>query len=505
MATRADAAIERPEQDLGSTNGIWVDRITGSYRRISAYQLALAWWCYRERHITKRQLRVWFAAQEMAERRRYTKSLDASGQEKRKPSYGIDEIQSLVGGRGSKTARAELSVDVQKLASVGLVVIGERSISFAESVGNLDIEDADGFSEMLGMLPHERRVVPVPRRILRALAGGLTTGMAAVVLATLIRSLFWHKGKGAYRVDGRTKREWIVRVFGVSERSVTEARARLIDLGWLVPLDTPQWMLNRHGAHDRINTDWSAGENGGGENANDNAGESASPQSDSRGGSASPDQNRFSSSSMNLETRTSAPTRAGPSGASRHTRGRRDSVSSKKKRRCKPYLRNVQRADLADTDRLLELHRQAVDRELSHDCEAGKLEFVAMAERARRRGRRAGALFLWLLRERRSEFITHSEEEEAARRLREHREGPVQRHLQGTDMVRGSEQPSQHHEDITTVRVCIQVARQCRIDDPYRVAWRYKGWTRDRWDVALERHEEQQWSHAAVIAAGGGE
>ncbi len=88
--------------------------------------------------------------------------------------------------------------------------------------------------------------MPVPSGASLAMAAGFTRGMTAVV-TTLIRSLFWHRDRGAFRVDGRTKRVDRGRVRGLA-RSVTEGRARLIGLGWLVPRETSQFLLNRYGA-----------------------------------------------------------------------------------------------------------------------------------------------------------------------------------------------------------------------------------------------------------------
>ena len=115
--------------------GVWVDRIDGRYCKITVHQLAMAWWCYQAGHITRRQLRVWFAAHEMRERRRYTK--DAT----RKPLYGLDEIKALVGGRGSKKADLALAADIRALARLGLVGITDHAIQFAVSIDQIAVDD----------------------------------------------------------------------------------------------------------------------------------------------------------------------------------------------------------------------------------------------------------------------------------------------------------------------------------------------------------------------------
>ncbi len=56
-----------------------------------------------ESHISFRQLRVYMAAHEMAERRRYTKPGGRT-----KPSYSMGELKALVGGR-ERTRPMQLS------------------------------------------------------------------------------------------------------------------------------------------------------------------------------------------------------------------------------------------------------------------------------------------------------------------------------------------------------------------------------------------------------------
>jgi len=514
--------------------GVWTDQIAGRFRKITVHQIAMAWWAHQAGHITKRQLRIWFAAHEMAERRRYTNP--ANGPER--PLYTLDEIKALVGGRGSKSADAELSADVHRLGLLGLVRIQEHAIEFAVSIDQLSVDDTDGFWSMFNLLPHPRRSVPVPRRVLRALAAGFTRGMTAVVLATLIRSLFWHKnpmgggkrrsggaetGEGTYRIDGRTKREWISEVFGVSARTVTDARARLIELGWLVPLETPQWLLNRYGTHDAINTEWdprdlSACESSGGvEDGGEPScapeslqGESASPSAEFPGESASPDLNKSLPLTGNLKTRKPAQPshdgRSGSAGASLCSAvgGRKKKKGGKpgRVRDGEPNIRDVQAGDLRDIDRLLELHRQAVVIGLASDSESGRLDFLALAERARARGKRAGALFFWLLREKKTVFITNADEERAAGRLRSHYNGERGSREQwggcGDESVpRSPRQPPEFSDDEKLVAACLRVAQQRRIDDPYTVARQLKEWPREQWDTALREFtcsQHERWA-----------
>ena len=469
----------------------------------------MAWWLYRDRHITMRQLRVWFAAHEMDERRRYAKQAE-------RPLYGLDEIKALVGGRGTKSADRDLSADVKALGRLGLVKISAHRIEFAVSIDQIAVENVGGFWDMLALIQNQRRTVPVPRRTCRALAGGLRPAMMAVMVALMIRGLYWHRSRnqeqashgnsqsaasgrravGGYRVDGSTKRSWIAEVFGVSERAVTDARARLIEIGWITPdADQPQWHLNRYGARDAINvhafgpTD-SSESSGGGEQA-EPSGQSASPSADFSAGSASPCLNSSASPTGNKNTRRPAPTRSGPvppgAGVSIETR------KGSRKEKSLPDLRNITPDDLKDTHRLLELHRQAVEQGHPVGGEAGRLDFLALADRAQACGNNPVRLFAWLLKQRRFEFITHANEDAASERLRALRDGPRKRG-RGVDEWDRSPQPKPMTlgDDDKVVLACIRTAKQHRGVEPFTLARRFKGWTRDRWDEAHAAYQQKE-------------
>ena len=447
--------------------GVWQHQITGRFRPITTHQLALAWWLYEAGHINRRQLRVYFAAHEMHERRRYTKP-EPGSRKPRKPLYGLEEIKALVGGRGTATADRDLSADIKRLGRLGLVKISAHAIEFAVSADQINVEDLTGFWAFFEQLPNTRRTVPVPRRTVRALAAGFTKAMMGTMIALMIRSLFWHKREGGYRVDGRTKGSWIAEVFGLGRRSVTDARARLIELGWLRELESEQWQLNRYGTHDAINVEAFGPVK---------AGESASPTPDKSAKSASPCLNSSSSSSMNLNTRKPAPVGAGTAGGSR-------------KRKSEPCLRSIVAEDLSDTGRLLELHRQAIAAGHPVNGEAGRLDFIALAERARSIGNNPPRLFAWLLKHRRFDFIAIANEEAAARRLREIHNGPRQQGRGDEPTARTSKpKPVELTDDDKVVLACIQTAQKHHGVQAFTLARQVKGWTRDQWDAAFAAYQ----------------
>lgn len=502
--------------------------IDGRYRPIPTHQLAIAWWLHQTRRITRRQLRIYFAAHEMAEQRRYT-SPERQGHAR----YRLVELKRLVGGRGSTTADRDLSADVKRLCGLGLVSITETTITFAASIEQIRLEDDNltTFWDFFQALPNRNRPVPVPRRTLRALAAGFSRGVTAYILAALIRSVFWRKqpgGGGQYHTDGRTKGSWIAETFGISRRAVTEARAHLIEIGWLEPRETPQWALNRWGVHDVVNVHWSPStlqepaevedpvapvENSRSE-SHGHSGESASPPAENSGESATPI-NRSSLSTKDSETRRLGAQAPSPAGDSLHSAKK---VGSRKKRGRpprapgKPSIRDIRPEDLNNPEALQELRTQAIELGFGFQGDSGELDFFALASRALTRGRRPGALFFNLISKHRTGFITIDHEDAARAKLRELRDGPDARLDTSDDGGGGPRGPvlAPLRPEARIVEACLRVAQQHRIADPFRVTRHHpdaKGWTRDQWDDAYLRYRHDQTCrqarHAGLLVAEG--
>lgn len=482
--------------------GTYQARIEGRYRPIPTWRLALYWFLYRAGRLTRRQLRVALALEELAERRRYT------GPEKEgRAHYTIEEVKSLVGGRSSATAHAELIADVKHLGRIGLARMTPRAVTFAGSVEALELGDeglalAAGFLAFLEQIPNRRRKVPVPRRTLRALAAGFGRAETGYIFAALMCSVFWKGAEQGFRVDGRMKLSWIEEVFGLSRRAVTGARAHLMALGWIEPQDPPQWQLNQWGVHDVIRVDLDlAGakrstesgdspEDGSVENPEIRAagegrgpGGFASPTAKSAGEFATPRSNSSPFSSRkknNKRLGEPAPSDSG-SREKRPLWDGREAIS----------IRNVRTEDLDDTPTLLLLYRQAVLLGLAQEGEAGQHLFLAFAHRARTRGKKPGALLTWLLRNRKVEFLTDVDEDAARRRLRDHR------------AVFSKDREETPPVDVADafVQRCVLMSRPHRID-PFELARRISGWTRDRWDEAYQAYQDRQswrqgWSSAS--------
>ena len=208
----------------------------------SVMQLVMAWTAYREGHISLKELRVYFALAEIfATNRRSGARGEAA------PKFNTRELRALVGGTGGERSA------MRRLLAVGLLrEVSDSGIEFATDPSELCFVPAT-LDDILALLYTDlRRVVPVPRHILRLIAGDARRTLIATILGHLIRCL----KRGARHPKGYVKASWIAEVFGVTERSVHRDRQRLVALGWLIPQDASQHTLNRYGGFLAINLAW---------------------------------------------------------------------------------------------------------------------------------------------------------------------------------------------------------------------------------------------------------
>jgi hypothetical protein len=453
----------------------------GGYQLIPAPLLAVAWWCYREKLIRLVDLRVWFAAWEMQARRC------------RRPAplprrFAMDELRGLTG-----LSPRRLGGSVRRLEAAGLLDWSESAIGFPASPDDIPLPDRAAFGRFLDRIPNHRRRLPVPRRIVRLLAGGARPALIATILGHLLRCLYLRQGKCSAR--GRVKASWIAETFGVGLRRVKEARRELIAMGWLIPLDAGQWELNRWGAHVRINLEWSrldtiAASPGLAPPAAGSGTESAPLESDRKPLRESRDQEPAVGGQTGLfnvgqeekaeelaprpEPVTMAAPSVVPSGAA---------LEAKVAPAERPDLCNVLPQDLRDTGRLLDLYEQAVGQGLAARSEWCRLRFVAAAEHARVIGtKNPCGLFVRLVKGGLWHFATHDDEVAASVRLR--------RHLHGEGPRSSSQGPRRQQalsEDARLVRAVREAAVRLRLrGDPFPLLKRERPeWTRQRWDRAV--------------------
>jgi hypothetical protein len=459
----------------------------GGYEPIGVGQLAMAWWAYREGHITKFQLRCWFACWELEVRRRLSGG-------KYKPA--VEGLRQLVGGPDDERGRAMVRAAVQRLLAVGLLrSCGEQGITFADSPDELRVDDRSSLAEMFAELSSPNRKVPVPRRMIRRLAGGLSRSRMATVIAHLMRCLFYKKGQGCTS-SGCCKASWIARVFGVTERSVYDARRYLVvELGWLTTQESTQRVLNRDGLWVTIDLAW------GPEGRTEVPIQSPiidspaveppaveSPVVESTGqGEARPEEPRIEFSGPPAD---SAAQFSGPLEDKNPLAGTKDqkpagggepgfSISKPKEK--KPTLLDITLEDLRDTERLGKLYAEAVERELITSSEADRLKFFAGAVHAQSVGANPARLFAWMIWKKRWDFITQADEDEAISRLKK----AQRRDLPQPTAGQGGGRPTLS-QDARLVRELRAILRQKGIHvDPFASARKHlPGWTRERWDAA---------------------
>ena len=215
----------------------------GGYSLIPVIQLAMAWWCYQTGLIKFVDLRAWLACHELQARRCRLKTGEPA-------RFVLAELRSLVGGTEKR-----LHASIGRLQAAGLLTWTESAISFGSSPEAIPVAERSGFLSFFEQLPNRERRVPVPRRMVRMLAGGTTRAVLATVLAHLLRCMYFRNGGCEAR--GTCKATWIAEVFGLGLSRVKAARKHLVELGWLLPAESPQWRLNRYGPTMVINLEWS--------------------------------------------------------------------------------------------------------------------------------------------------------------------------------------------------------------------------------------------------------
>ena len=223
----------------------------GGYVQISTLVLGLLWWAYTKGLLTLRAVRVGLALFELrirraayiwTEKRRGNKVPDFT------PRYSTKELGDYC-GLPEKRAKAALA----ELQSLGLVTeFTESRIAFASSLEALALtpEQRAEFRAWLAMLTKRRRV-PIPRRILALACESSAPALIAVILGVCLRCSWLRPGEG-FSFTGRIACSWLARRFGISLRAVQQAKEHLVDLGWI----ERRGNINRFGETVAINPAW---------------------------------------------------------------------------------------------------------------------------------------------------------------------------------------------------------------------------------------------------------
>ena len=527
-STRRNPSIapgQKPEGDITS--------IAGGFAPIKAWGLCAAWKAHHEDFIDLFALRVWLAAQELAARRTAAKqAFDFSkSQKSTDDKYSFDELYDLVGGSGGAAA---CSRSIKKLAELGLIHWSESSVLFPTRLESLKPELRDALEPMLEEVTGFKRPVPVPRRILTLLAGGARRSTIATTIAVLVRCLFW-KG-GVISTAGSFKAAWAAEVFGLSLISIKRARQHLgpEGLGWIEPVEMPQWHLNQQGLRVNVDTEWSrlstleasVGEGSGeplipplAENGmrlklpyiNKNLSSSKKKKTKNQNLQPSPEEEQQGPGG-------SAP--KPPSGFFKKKKQPKAGLD-RKRRQAKSW--NVEVEDLHDIGRLLERFEEAqkfglinpnaytlerdrrnfvaaaehakAEHKKAIKLAAGRQKFVAAAEHIRARGSSDPArLFGWLIRNQQWDHITETDEDIAHESLKRHLYGDPRGRENGPETVQAQAIPKvlQLSEDAEFVRRVEQAlrARGHRGSFLAVVQQARPEWNQERWNAANTELEE---------------
>jgi len=330
----------------------------GGFAIIHHDRLLAVWDALLEQKLQLRDVRVWLACHELKTRR-------CQAGDGRIPDYGVDELQSLVGGTGGKHLRTSL----KRLSKLELLDYSEQQIDTSPGKAS------------------KGRLVPVPRRVLRLLAKSRGRAFIATVLGHLIRCLFYRKG--TCRSGGWCKASWIAETFGVAIRAVKEARRRVVAMGIFELLDADQIRLNRLGRPVVVRLAWGC--------------QSAPPKGQSTTDSA-PLTKHKKLSYRRSDHQKPAQT-AGTAGVCKQTN--------------EPDLNNVTEADLEDPIRIAALFKQARRRGLVCKTEANILNFYAAAQHALRVATKsAPGLFFHIIHKQAWHFLGCCDEDKARLKLR---------------------------------------------------------------------------------------
>jgi hypothetical protein len=422
-------------QDSALTNGGIGDVCSqDGYKLIRAEQLIGALGALNEREITFRAFRTYIGCFELLAIREAAERSNPLKRRKRRRRFLQSELEELIDAEEGSSISRELS----SLRAAGLLTFTTSAIDITQGAAKS--------VELLSLLGSRggRRLIPVPRQVLKLLARCTRPTLAKTVIAYLLRGLSLERS-GKIRSAGTVKVSWICRLGQISERAARSARAELIRLGWITK-DTGSFQrkLNRDGAYFVINTAWrrvvkrlapltvenclrSAPPKERPETPNGSKNQKPALRAESGVCAANRDQEHGSSDPRNIRG-ADLPTVLQPreSQAEKTSRGERKVAGELsalgRDRLRRPTLRNIIPEDLRQMPRLEELYRQAVAANWLSNSEANLRNFVSAALRATRAGGRVGAIFAGLVKGKLWHYITQDQEDRALDLLRRHRD-----------------------------------------------------------------------------------
>lgn len=376
-----------------------MSNIQGGYKAQTVTQVANLLSAYEAKAVSLKAVRVYLAALVSAASR------EAASRSKTKVKrrgevttlrFATQELARLTGLSESVIKR-----ELKALRQAGLMTFGESEVLFE----TLPIPESEALSLKLSGNRSPKRPVPIPRSLLRLLAKSSKGSTIKTALAYAVRGLTLTK-TGEIRAAGSVKATWIANTLNMSERSVRSARSELLGLGFITDDEgSHQLKLNRTGAYFTVNLSFAVPK-------------FAPP----------PTQNRVIFAPLIKDRKTpygsknqkTQPQRLNSSGVCTANTGEQNSV--KEGRLPKPNIRDVRAEDLKSFGRVEELYRQAVRQKLIEPTEAGVVNFISAACRARGVTKGDSAkIFIGIIRQNLWTHITQRDEDRALTALRKFR------------------------------------------------------------------------------------
>ena len=300
--------------------------------------------------------------------------------------YRLDSLSGLL---GTETHENRIKAALNELRRLSLLSWEENCLVFSTSLN-------DQASETLTAIDsHPDRPVPIPRRFLRALIKHSKPGEIIAALAHCVRCLF--KKGSRVTSNGLCKAGWVAETFGVSLRTVRNARKWLLSLGILVRQDVHQFVLNRYGGCFNIALTW-----GGQGRKKRPSKPNFAPPYNNKLNSKELINNQYEYSYRNPKNRTAFRQRSG----------------FLRKRSSGPTIRDIQENDLTRISSLLCLYKQATQAGWLSASEANKVNFIASAVRSTQVNGDPVRVFVGIVKKGLFHFITHGQEAKAVNALK---------------------------------------------------------------------------------------
>jgi hypothetical protein len=385
--------------------------VKGGYKTVTPIQIANCLSVHSGDAISYRAVRVYFACLSLVAIREAASRTQKCRSKKPRPEvcFRLRELCAATGLSKRSVAR-----QVRCLKRADLLSWNEKQICVNQEA----VKGSEGLLRELSGKRSPKRPIPVPRAVLRFVAGSAKSSVGKTILAYVLRGVSIDSKSGEIRAVGTVKASWIADVFGLSLRSVKSARKVLIEARFITKdVGSFQRKLNRDGAYFRVNLVWEEAELSGRPRATrpllrtaDSRPKIAPPMPKNCTTFSPPyKEKRTSNEIKNQETKSAALKLPGVCKANTPE---------------EPTLRDVKPEDLKRMSRLKVLFSQAVRAGWLKESEANFLNWVGAALRATTAEVRDPVrVFVSIAKQGRWDLITQEQEDRARLAIMRYREG----------------------------------------------------------------------------------